>query len=95
MLLPSPAFRSLIRYPHRLEKGKNRLLRRLCKGLKGYPKDYRGIRITGVYKGLPGFTRVYKGLHGITRVFKGLHGCTRVIQGFKWDYRGMQGITGI
>ena len=44
----------------------------VCKGLKGYPKDYRGIRITGV-----------------------LHGCARVIQGFKWDYRGMEGITGI
>ena len=53
----------------------------VCKDLQRYPKDYRGIRITGVYKGLHGFTRVYKGLLWITRVYKGF-------QGIAWVYKG-------
>ena len=43
----------------------------VCKGLQGYPKDYRGIRITGVYKGLHGITRVCKGFQGIAWMYKG------------------------
>ena len=46
MLLRSPAFRSLVRSPHRLKKERNRLLRRLRKKLIKNEEKYQSILFT-------------------------------------------------